>query len=77
MSDPPALVRVVRGGLVESEHEVHVAVADADGTAAVALLLRGDREHVRIRTVVNSLDLLRRRLTGLPARSGEHSGSLG
>jgi L-asparaginase II len=31
MSDRPALVRVVRGGLVESEHEVDVAVADEAG----------------------------------------------
>jgi L-asparaginase II len=31
MTDRPALVRVVRNGLQESEHEVHVAVADADG----------------------------------------------
>jgi L-asparaginase II len=28
---PPALVRVVRSGLVESEHRVHVAICDADG----------------------------------------------
>jgi L-asparaginase II len=31
MTDRPALVRVVRDGLQESEHVVHVAVADADG----------------------------------------------
>jgi L-asparaginase II len=31
MTDRPALVRVVRNGLQESEHEVHAAVADADG----------------------------------------------
>jgi L-asparaginase II len=31
MTDRPALVRVVRNRLVESEHESHVAVSDADG----------------------------------------------
>ncbi len=31
MTDRPALVRVLRNGLQESEHAVHVAVADADG----------------------------------------------
>jgi nicotinamide-nucleotide amidase len=51
---------------------VFVAVAgerDPDGTV-VGLALRGDRPIVRALSVVNALDLFRRRLLGLPA-SGE------
>jgi L-asparaginase II len=36
MTDRRALVRVVRGGLTESEHHVHVAVADTSGRLVAA-----------------------------------------
>jgi nicotinamide-nucleotide amidase len=47
---------------------VHVAVADSDGTQTVSLVLAGDRERIRTLTVVHALDLIRRRVAGLPAR---------
>jgi len=47
---------------------VHVAVADREGTVSSSPRLTGDRERIRTLTVVHALDLIRRRVAGLPTR---------
>lgn len=47
---------------------VHVAVAGPDGSVVVSPRVPGDRARVRSATVVHALELVRRRLLGLPAQ---------